>query len=112
VLDGRNGDRQARAEALMLLLLACGEKPYRLVHGSGKDAYHLAVLLLDDGLKADAALEAKAIRVGRSRWLVLALEPGLAPGEVPVALRDPATCRWKDSLAIDVFIPPAVPIAK
>lgn len=96
----------------MLLLLASGEKPHRLVHGTGKEAYHLAVLPLDEGLKAEAALEAKAVRIGRSRWLVLAVEPGLAPGEVPTALRDPATGLWKDSVAIDSFTPPAAPAPK
>lgn len=90
----------------MLLLLAAGEQPHRLVHGDGQQAWHCAALKLDEVLAADAVLAARAVKVGRSRWLVLCLEPGLQPGELPAALRDPATGRWTASVAINVFTPP------
>lgn len=109
MLGGRSGDRQARAEALMLLLEAAGEQPHRLVHGTGRTVWHAAVLRLDDGLAADPALAARAVRIGRTRWLVLVPDPGLEPGGIPAALRDAATARWTDSIALDRFIPPPPP---
>jgi hypothetical protein len=105
VLDGQSGDRQARAEALMLLLLAAGEQPYRLVHGTERKEWHCAVLKLDDGLAADAELAKRAVRIGRSRWLLLIPAAGLQPGDIPAELRDPAGT-WTASIAVDPFTPP------
>ncbi len=89
----------------MLLLLAVGEQPYRLVHGTERKAWHCAALKLDDGLAADAELAKRAVRIGRSRWLVLIPDAGLQPGDIPAELRDPSL-GWTASIAVDPFTPP------
>ncbi len=96
----------------MLLLLACGEQPYRLVHGTGRTEWHCAAVKLDETLAADPALAQRAIRIGRSRWLLLIPNPGLQPGDIPAELRDPATGTWTESIALDRFIPPEPTKAK
>lgn len=91
----------------MLLLLAAGEQPHRLVHGTGRKEWHCAALKLDDGLAADAELAKRAVKVGKSRWLLLIPNAGLKPGDIPAELRD-ANGTWTDSIAIDQFTPPPV----
>lgn len=89
----------------MLLLLAAGEQPYRLVHGTERKEWHCAALKLDDVLAADPALGKRAVRIGRQRWLVLVPDAGLQPGDIPAELRD-AAGMWTASIAVDPFTPP------
>lgn len=93
----------------MLMLLAIGEQPHRLVHGTERKEWHCAALKLDDGLAADAELAKRAVKVGKSRWLLLIPNAGLQPGDIPAELRDAAAGTWTDSIAIDQFTPPPPP---
>ena len=96
----------------MLLLLAAGEQPYRLMHGTGRAARHCAAVKLDESLAGDAALAARAVRIGRARWLLLVPDAGLQPGDIPAALRDATAGTWTDSIALDAFTPPKPPDPK
>lgn len=91
----------------MTLLLAMGEQPFRLVHGSGRDEWHIALLEMDEVLSAIPALAEHAVRIGRRSWLVLVPQKGFVLGQLPETLRDAETGQWSSSVSVQRYRVPA-----
>jgi len=103
-LGAKSGDQQARAELLGKLLLAAGEKPYILRHGTGRKTYHLIMLrVVEDELEQVAALDGgrpTVVRMGPYRFIPLSLEAGGKIGGIVDRVYNTDESRWTGSVAL------------
>ena len=101
--DGK-GDPQAKAELLGKLLLAAGEKPYMLRHGTGRTAQFLTMVTVSDAeAESLADLTGKkptVITFGKMSLMPLQLDSGSVAGQVSGKLYDPAKSRWTSTIAL------------
>ncbi len=107
MLGEKKGDLQARVELLGHLLIALGEKPYWARVGSGTDTYCMILLRVSEQdpawIRAFPGGAPKPVRIGAAEFVPLPLEPGARPGDMPADWYDPATGRWKATMALSRF---------
>ncbi len=103
MLSEKRGDPQARAELLGELLKHAGFEPYMLLHGGGRDCYHVVILRTED---VDVEALAKAldnpvqqVRIGPVTGVAFPTEPGRKIGEVSERYYNPETNRWTGSIS-------------
>jgi hypothetical protein len=104
VLGSKNGDQQSRAELLGRLLIAVGDKPYMLQHGTERECRNLILLrMADDEVAALCAATGKdpvMVKVGSAGFIPLPLEADMAPGQIPQQLYDAGQQRWNGTVAV------------
>lgn len=107
MLGEKKGDQQARAELLGMLLIEAGEAPFWTQVAIGKDRYCLLLIRViakdQEFLKSFPGGAPKTIKVGADEFLPLSLEPGAKIGDLPEAVYDAATGRWKASMSLTRF---------
>ena len=106
-LHDLKGDQQTRTRLLGKLLIAIGEKPYLLRHGTG-DSPCFLILLPNPGAITEALTRGKgakpgAIRVANHDFVALPIEEGAQIGVVDEERYDPDRRVWTASIAVSRF---------
>jgi len=104
VLGAKKGDQQSRTELLGKLLVAAGDKPYILRHGTGRQCSHVILVTLSDEevaeVKTSTGHAPAVVRVGPRKMVPMQLEAGKPVGEIEKRLYDPEKGRWTGSIAV------------
>jgi hypothetical protein len=104
VLGDKKGDQQSRTELLGKLLVAAGDKPFMLRHGSGRQCHHVILVTLSEEelteAKASTGRQPAVVRVGPRKMVPLQLQSGKPIGDVETRLYDPEKGRWTGSIAV------------
>ncbi|MEI6970627.1 MAG: hypothetical protein WCL44_03840 [bacterium] len=106
-LSNKSGDQKSRAELLGKLLVAAGEKPYILTHGTDRSAYFLVLAAVtEDEVKSWTSSLTNAptiIALGPVRALPLQLEKDSPIGTISKRLYDTGGGGWTATIAITRF---------
>ncbi len=103
-MGNKSGDYQSRVELLGKLLLACGEEPYMLRHGSGRSVYHLILLrtdkLGDAKLVQSGDASGTTVKVGPYEFIALPIGEGGTMGLPDSKYYNPKKKRWTAAIAL------------
>lgn len=105
----KKGDQQSRIELLGKLLIAAGEKPYMLSHGTDKETYYVILLKMNDKeigeFESSSGTKPTAIKMAGFSFVPLQLESDLKAGEISSKLYNPENSQWTATTAIRCYKP-------
>jgi hypothetical protein len=103
------GDQQARTELLGALLMAAGEKPYILSHGSDRETYYIIMMKMPDdeikSLESASGIKPTVIKMAGNNFVPLQLEADMKPGSVSETLYNSETGAWTATTALRSYKP-------
>lgn len=89
------------------MLIAAGEKPYILSHGTGKEAYFIIMLKMSDKeieeLASASGVKPNVIKMGGIPFVPLQLEKDSKPGSLTSRFYNAETGAWTATVALRLF---------